>query len=154
MKKKLIQFHDNSIVASEKTNASRHVASHDEMASEENFIDFGAALRRVMGDEEFLWALYHEFIEGLPSAEKVLFTAIDKKDTATIVRQAYRLGSAAVSLGAIQFSEAAFKLEHIGREGKIKQADKALNRLLIEANRLVSHIEGIVSFPVETVAVS
>lgn len=97
------------------------------------------ALRRVMGDEEFLRELFQEFINELPRLETGISNAIKEKDALKLARGANLLGGMAENLGIIEIADYAYILEQIGRKGLKIKADEVFNLLSTEIHRLISN---------------
>ncbi len=92
-------------------------------------VDPAAALSRVGGDRELLKALMEEFFNGYPAQREQLREAIDRDDARTVNRLAHTLAGSVGIFGARAATEAARRLEAMGRSGDLTGAKEAWQRL-------------------------
>lgn len=95
------------------------------MAGDKSIIDIDDALKRALGDVAFLRMMFEEMIRTLPDYLDPIQKAIQIGDMALLNRSAHQFKGAAANLGAKEVSQAAFRLEKIGKSGNGIDADTA-----------------------------
>ncbi len=91
------------------------------------------ALRRAMGDADFLKTMLDEFQVLIPEFLARLEKACNEGDMASIGRDAHQLKGAAANLSAKALAAAALKLEQIGKNENYDECAQALLELRREA---------------------
>ncbi len=93
--------------------------------SEDKLIDWQVALKTAQGKEEFLKELVQLFLDESAKMFDELRAALDEKNAKTIQRTAHTLKSSLKALGAMPVAQLAERLETIGRENRLDDADEA-----------------------------
>jgi CheY-like chemotaxis protein len=99
-------------------------------------VDSAAVLSRVGGDIDLLQELAALFSECCPSLLEEIRSALTGQDCRRLERAAYALRSAVSNFHARAASDAALRLERIGREGDLSLAESAVQDLIDELERL------------------
>ncbi len=99
-------------------------------------LDWQAALTRVRGREDLLKRLVQLFLEQFPKLLSEAREAIAQRDSKTLERAAHTLKSSAGSLCAFAASDAAQRLEEIGHDPELANAEAAYGKLEEEIARL------------------
>ena len=106
-------------------------------------LDLGEALKRSMGDADFLKMMLAELKAMIPETLAGLRTAIEAGDMAAVDRPAHQFKGAAGSLGAQALSAAAYELEMIGKSNRSDEAPEIFDQLSHAAQTLVDQIDTI-----------
>ena len=85
--------------------------------------DLSKALDVVDGDKEFFSEIVNLFLEDLPENVAQIREAIDKNDASELERAAHSLKGSVGNFGAKRAFEEAYRLEVLGKEGRIDEAD-------------------------------
>lgn len=93
-------------------------------------IDRVALLDRVGGDEDLLREITGIFLEEYPSLIRDIQAAYAAGDAKRLERAAHSLKGSVSNFGAEAATQAAYKLETIGRKGEFAGADTALRDLV------------------------
>ncbi len=101
-------------------------------------IDTASALARVEGDVELLMEMVALFLEELPDLLTTLREAVTAGDAGAIERAAHKLKGSVGNFAARPAFEAALKLEVLGRERNLSEAEPAYGELEKEIQRLRS----------------
>src|ERR1700680_2673590 len=111
--------------------ASRPMSQRRKMNAQtpENALDRELALSRVGGDKELLREIAVLFIEECPRAFAEIQEAIVCRDAAKLENAAHALKGSVANFGARDAVEAAFRLEQMGRAGKLSESAEALGAL-------------------------
>jgi two-component system sensor histidine kinase/response regulator len=110
--------------------------------------DFSAALARVDGDAEVLGELARLFLGDCARLVSAIEAAVAGRDSEALERAAHALRSAIGNFGAQAAFEAALKLEIMGREGHVAEAEEACAALERQVERLkpaLAHLGGRVA---------
>ncbi|MBW2029880.1 MAG: Hpt domain-containing protein [Deltaproteobacteria bacterium] len=100
------------------------------------------ALEVVDGDRDLLKEIIELFLgEHLNDVER-LTQGVESGDAHTVERSAHSLKGSVASLGAKRAQEAAYRLERIGKEGRLGEAEAATAALKEELERLVEVLNG------------
>ena len=91
--------------------------------------DQESALERVDGDTEFLKELIELFKSDCPEKLAQLSKGIKEEDYKTISETGHSLKSASGNLSLTRVYDLSFKIETMGKEGKIQGIEKAYNEL-------------------------
>jgi PAS domain S-box-containing protein len=107
-------------------------------------LDIASALERLEGDAELLQEAGNLFLEQLPDLRMTLRAAINAGDAKAIECAAHRLRGSVASFSAQPASEAAWKLETLGRDGILSETERAHAELEKEIDRLKSAMADLV----------
>ena len=94
------------------------------------------ALERVGGDTEFLKELIELFRSDYPEKLAQLSKGIKEEDYKTIKETAHNIKSASGNLSLTRVYDLSFKIEGMGKESKIKNIEKAYNKLEEELGKI------------------
>ena len=112
-------------------------------ASSEPILDPNAALERVDGDRELLGEIIALFQQDIDSLLQELEQAVQAKDSEAIMRTAHRLKGSVATFAAKPATEAALRLETMGRNSDTADAASAFRTLQAELNRLLPALESL-----------
>ena len=115
-------------------NASTKVTSA--AAATAPVVDRAALLDRVGGDEDLLREIASIFLDEYPALIQEIRTAVAAMDAKGVERAAHSLKGSVANFGAQSATEAAFRLETLGRSGRLEDAPVALDDLLSEFQQL------------------
>ncbi|MFH0924414.1 MAG: Hpt domain-containing protein [bacterium] len=99
-------------------------------------VDLTEVLERVNGDREFLKELFNDLINDYPKQLKVLSQGIETRNFGEIVYAAHNLKGTTGALAANNARELAFKLEQMGRDEQLENAQEVLDKLKKELQRV------------------
>jgi signal transduction histidine kinase/DNA-binding response OmpR family regulator/HAMP domain-containing protein len=102
----------------------------------DDVIDWLAAIEHLEGDVELLREIAGMFVEQCPSLVSRVKEAVALKDAVEIERAAHTVKGSVGNFAAKAAFEAALRLERIGREGALDEADAACEALEEELERL------------------
>ena len=97
--------------------------------SNEHAFNLTEALERVDGDMDLLKEIAEIFLEDSPNQMKEIRDGISNGDATTVERAAHTLKGSAGNFAAKRVYDAAYKLEVIGREERMGEAEGALKTL-------------------------
>jgi CheY-like chemotaxis protein len=100
-------------------------------------LDEAEALRHTGGDPELLRELAGIFLDSCPKQLSELRDAVTRRDSPAVRREAHRLKGELRTFGARAASEAAQRLETMGRAGELDQAEEAYAALEDALTRLL-----------------
>jgi len=106
-------------------------------------LDREAALARLGGDSEVLLDAVAAFCEDRARLLADVRTGILKRDGDALRRAAHTLKGALSAIGAVAATEAAIRVERLGREGELGSADEACAALEQEIERLEPELAGL-----------
>ena len=104
-------------------------AAPDNETDENPPIDLDSALERAMGNKDFLDKMINGFIKSMPEQIESLRGLIKQEDGDALRKGAHSLKGASANLSMSGLSAAAFRLEQMGRDGELSEADQALGEL-------------------------
>ena len=104
-------------------------------------IDLSEALKRTMGDADFLKMMLEEFMKTVPDFINRIENAIKEKDMVLLANDAHQLKGAAANLAAKAVAATALKLEQIGKNENPQECDQALQELKQAFDNLGSHLD-------------
>jgi HPt (histidine-containing phosphotransfer) domain-containing protein len=84
--------------------------------------DLDTALRHMRGDHGLLKIVVQTALEEIPEVMENIRRAIDQRDAETLHREAHRLKGSIRYFGDTPAYETAYRLEILGKEGKIEEA--------------------------------
>ncbi|MFH1733639.1 MAG: response regulator [bacterium] len=99
-------------------------------------------LDNFSGDRELLLEIAEIFLETHTELITSIQSAIDQNDATTLDQAAHSLKGAVSNFGLQEATEAAFKLEQMGREGNLEGAAFQFDQLKIEIDKVVRLLEG------------
>jgi two-component system, sensor histidine kinase and response regulator len=99
-------------------------------------VDRAALLDRVGGDEDLLREIAAIFLDEYPALIEEIRSALDVLDAKGIERAAHSLKGSVANFGAQAATQAAFRLETLGRKGQLDEAPRAFDDLLWELQQL------------------
>jgi HPt (histidine-containing phosphotransfer) domain-containing protein len=120
------------------------MSSEGRETGESIVLDREQALAAMAGDVELLSEMAEIFLSDLPSMVEKVERAVSEGDSGALHRSAHTLKGAVNNFRAQPAAAAAFRLECIGREGDLTDAEAARERLLQELGRLTPEIEKLV----------
>jgi CheY-like chemotaxis protein/HPt (histidine-containing phosphotransfer) domain-containing protein len=98
--------------------------------------DVASALKRAMGDQIFLKALFADFVKTLPSRLAAIDAAIDDQDSGALTASAHSLKGAAANLSMAPLADVAKAIEVSARNQNLDAASIEIERLHREGERL------------------
>ena len=98
--------------------------------------DQKSVFERVGGDMEFLKELIELFKSDYPAKLAQLSKGIKEEDFKTIKETAHSIKSASGNLSLTRVYDLSFKIEGMGRKGKIQGIEKAYNELEEELGKI------------------
>jgi CheY-like chemotaxis protein len=107
------------------------------------WFDIKGALHRAMGDTTFLKMMLDEFRQQKKSYLENILAALALQDADKMKTEAHTLKGAAANLGLLRISEAALKLENLGRAGNLTEASDVLKQLKGHYQQIDQHIDNI-----------
>ncbi len=110
-------------------------------------LDEAELMRRVGGDPGLLEELVALFLESLPERLAALRVAIEQRDRHALERAAHTLKGSVGNFSARSAFEAALRLEGMGREGDLGQAETAVAALEAEIARLKPALASLFKTP-------
>jgi HPt (histidine-containing phosphotransfer) domain-containing protein len=99
-------------------------------------VDEEALFELVDEDPAFLNTLVETFLDDCEVYMEALRTAVEEDDPVTLQEEAHGLKGAVANMKAKPAREAARRLEELGQDGAVDEADRALERLETEIKRL------------------
>jgi HPt (histidine-containing phosphotransfer) domain-containing protein len=109
-----------------------------------DIVDLDEAARRIPGGPEALKELAQVLVEESTQRLQKMRDALANGDAAAVGREAHPLKSAAAVFGARAVVEAAERVEHMGREGKLEEVKAGFAELEKEAARLHAALRSVV----------
>jgi two-component system, sensor histidine kinase and response regulator len=125
------------------TSAQLQTPTRNEILYE--IIDRAVILDRVGGDEELLREITAIFMEEYPSLIHEIEVAVHDSDAKRLEKAAHSLKGSVANFGAHRATQAAYRLETLGRRGELGDASVALNDLLFEFHQLQPALEDLVA---------
>jgi len=107
--------------------------------------DMPKALEVVNGDRELFKEIATLFLENLPDNIAHIRGAIAKSDADALDRAAHSLKGSVGNFGAKRAFEAAYRLELMGKEARLTEAEGALSELEAELKDLETAVKGALS---------
>ena len=106
-------------------------------------VDLPEALKRAMGDAQFLKMLLDELCNVIPDFIARLKEAHRKGDMAAMGSEAHQLKGAAANLSAKDIAAAALKLEETGKSGNPENFEQTMTELEIAAESFKQYVKQI-----------
>jgi signal transduction histidine kinase/CheY-like chemotaxis protein len=122
--------------------------SEEAAASTRDVLDAPALLARVDGDVEFLRKVVDVFLGNCKGQLSEISDSISRRDCNQLCETAHTLKGVLGGLHADAAVEAVLKLEKIGKEGNLAEADQALANLQRELDRLTPVLVELCGEPV------
>ncbi len=113
--------------------------------------DIETVLNRWGGDREFVQKLIDKFLASAPSELEHLTQFVAGGEVAETTRVAHGLKGAAAYCGAERFRAVAARLEEIGRNGDLNNANECVEKLRFELDRCVANTSAAVGSNDDTV---
>ena len=110
----------------------------------EQVFDMTEALENVGGDMDLLKEIIEIFLEDFPKQMKEIQEGIDKGDAHVVERAAHSLKGSVANFAAKRAHEAAYRLEVLGREVNLGEANEALADLEKEIEGLKGALDSAV----------
>jgi two-component system sensor histidine kinase/response regulator len=104
-------------------------ASKDNVPIANNIFDLPKALEVVDGDKDLFKEIVDLFLENLPDSIAQIREAIANNDANALDKAAHSLKGSVGNFGTKRAFEAAYRLELMGKEGRLAEADVALSEL-------------------------
>jgi HPt (histidine-containing phosphotransfer) domain-containing protein len=101
-------------------------------------LDWDRALENTDGSEDLLLELAGMFIEECPEMMRQVRAAIDAGDASALQRAAHTLKGSARIFAMAPAVAAAWRLEAMGADGDLADADEGWNALRLEIDRLTA----------------
>jgi len=92
-------------------------------------LDLPEALRRAMGDVQFLKMMLDEFHSSIPEFITRIEKSCQERDMESISKDAHQFKGAAANLSAKTLAATALKLEQLGKSGNPEGYEQALEEL-------------------------
>lgn len=105
--------------------------------------DLSKALELVDGDREFLNEIVDLFLENLSKNMGEIREAIGKSDAHALERAAHSLKGSVSNFGAKRAFDAAYRLEVVGRDGRVSEMEEALSEMEVEVRDLEAVMKGV-----------
>lgn len=106
--------------------------------SDKAIFDISKALEVVDGDIEIFKEIVALFLKNVPDNLAEIRDGLDKGDANVVERAAHSLKGSVSNFAAMRAFEAAYRLEVLGREGRLGEGETALSKLDEELNLLKS----------------
>ena len=106
-------------------------------------IDLKKAVKRAMGDKEFLKEMLEQFTISMPVQVQALKTAIEEGNAEALQREAHTLKGSAANLSADNIAVAALRLEQMGREKDLTAGEQRFGELEAELTRFEAYLDRI-----------
>jgi len=116
-------------------------ASKDNVPIAKDIFDLSKALEVVDGDKDLFKEIVDLFLENLPDSIAQIREAIANSDASALDKAAHSLKGSVGNFGTKRAFEAAYRLELIGKEGRLAEADVALSELKKELKDLEASIK-------------
>jgi two-component system, sensor histidine kinase and response regulator len=104
--------------------------------SAQEILDRAVILDRVGGDEDLLREITGIFLEEYPSLIEEIRMAVGGGDARRLERAAHTLKGSVSNFGAQQATQAAYRLETMGRQGQLQHSDSAFEDLVTRFEEL------------------
>jgi PAS domain S-box-containing protein len=112
-------------------------------------IDMETTLKRFDGDKDFFKELMLEFLSYIPKQLQILNEAVKNGDAKLVEKEAHTIKGAAGNLGARNLADSALKLELLGRNGDLENAQKLMVELESEVKRVEEYVNQSVGAEIE-----
>jgi HPt (histidine-containing phosphotransfer) domain-containing protein len=106
----------------------------------DSIIDYDSALERIGGDREFFDELLGIYQEEFDLNVKTLDQALQARDFTTIQELGHSLKGSSANLSLNHLRDKAYMLETAGRESDIALAERGMEELKREYQRLQAHL--------------
>lgn len=110
-------------------------------------LDLDVALGRVDNDRGLLAEIASLFLQDIEDVVAEIDTAVSVADAGRIMRAAHRLKGSVATFAAGPATDAALRLETLGRAGEVAGTAAALSTLHAELNRLVPALRALIREP-------
>ena len=113
--------------------------------SDKAVFDLSKALEVVDGDSELFKELVKLFLKNVPDNLAQIRHGLAKSDANVVERAAHSLKGSVSNFAATRAFEAAYRLEVLGREGRLGEGETALSKLDEELNLLKSAMNEVLA---------
>jgi len=120
-------------------------ALKDNVPIAKDIFDLPKALEVVDGDKDLFKEIVDLFLENLPDSIAQIRGAIANSDANALDKAAHSLKGSVGNFGTKRAFDAAYRLEVIGRQGKLAEADAVLSELEKELKDLEAAMKEILS---------
>lgn len=127
-------------------NISAQLATPAPSVHRSEIIDRAMILDRVGGDQELLREITGIFLEEYPMLIEEIKTAANLHDHKRLERAAHSLKGSVANFGASDATQAAFRLESLGRRNEMHDLGPALADLLHEFDQLRPALDELASW--------
>jgi two-component system, sensor histidine kinase and response regulator len=110
-------------------------------AQDTEVIDRAVILDRVGGDEDLLREITAIFLEEYPALIEEIRTAVGNQDAEQLERAAHTLKGSVANFGAQAATQAAYRLEGMGRRGELHGSGSAFEELVSRFEQLHPALE-------------
>lgn len=107
--------------------------------------DMSIITRNFDGDLEFFKEIFQIFLETYPNQIEIIRRMILEDNPESLEKAAHRLAGSLTNFNISEIKETALKLEKMGKEKRLRGAEKQLSRLELEINEFVIYVERHVS---------
>lgn len=104
-------------------------------------INIPSALERIGGDESFLFDLVNIYVEDFTDKFEKLKAALEKRNFETITDIGHNLKGSSANLSLPLLQEISYKIEMAGKERNLEKAEKNINLLKEEFQRLKDFLQ-------------
>ena len=104
-------------------------------------IDREALISQFEGDEEILQEIVMEFIDICPDMLQEIKTAIKNNDSHALHQSAHGFKGAVSNFFAQKVTEQAFRLEQLGKNGQVSEADQLFPAMTQDVDRLLNELK-------------
>lgn len=122
-----------------------HSPGARESSTPETVLDIQKGIEQVGGDLAAYRELLGDFIEGLPERLQAIQRAFAAQDLVTVSRAAHNLNGIAASLGALQLSEYARKLDKQSDDGYTEAIRHLIGEIQITGMKLIERSNDFLS---------
>ena len=119
------------------------MSTPNEKFSPKEVFNLSEALKVTDGDMDIFREIAGIFIKDHTNQVKLIQEGIATGDTHALERAAHSLKGSVSSFGARRAHEAVYRLEVLGKEGKLPEAEEALHELEKELKALVQSMKEI-----------
>jgi HPt (histidine-containing phosphotransfer) domain-containing protein len=126
-------------------NTSALLTTPGQSETHPELIDRSVILDRVGGDEELLREISAIFLEEYPTLIEEIRSAVGNQDATGLERAAHTLKGSVANFGAQAATQAAYRLEAMGRKGELSESRSAFDDLVIRFDQLHPILEQLAS---------
>jgi two-component system, sensor histidine kinase and response regulator len=127
--------------------AAQTAQQDDEARDAEQIVDWKAAMEQMDGDRNLMRCTVEAYLEEKPRLLEEMRQAISVSNAGVLRRAAHTLKGALGYLGARAAFQAAWKLEQMGAQAEMSEAESALTSLKAELSRMEMALQEFASAP-------